>query len=75
MFPKPTPLAPPNRGGAIVPDGRGDFELSDVMDGDPGGPDDVDAAGPSTARATGFHVDLEEQRQGRWTLGSGGEMG
>ena len=65
LFPQPRPLMG-DRTGAVVPDGRGEFELRDVVDVDPG---------PETARATGHEVDLEGQRQRRRTLGSGEEVG
>lgn len=73
IFPRPTHLMH-NRSGAVVPDGRGEFELRDVVDVDRVAPE-VGADEPSTARATGYHVDLEEQRQRRWTMESGEEMG
>lgn len=73
IFPQPTPSMQ-NRSGAIVPDGRGQFELRDVVDVDRMEPD-LGAAGPSTARATGRQVDLEGQRQRRRTLESAEELG
>ena len=64
-----------NRTGAIVPDGQGEFELTDVVDVDREGPSDGAASDPSVASATGHQIDLEGQRQRRWTLESGEEMG
>ena len=72
IFPGPTPLTR-TRAAAVVPDGRGDFELRDVVDVGHVGNGSVDE--PSTARTTGHRVDLEGQRQRRWTLESGDEMG
>ena len=65
IFPQPTQSIL-NRSGAIVPDGQGNFELRDAVDVDRAAPD-ASAAEPSTARATGRQVDLEGQRQRRWT--------
>ena len=74
IFPQPTPLMR-NRSGAIVPDGRGGFELREFVDVGRVAPN-VSAAEPSTAHATGHHQeDLEGQRHRRWTLESGEEMG
>lgn len=73
VFPEPTSLMQ-NRTGAIVPDGRGEFELREVQDVDRVAPD-AGAAELSTARATGHQVDMEGQPQRRWTLESGEEMG
>lgn len=74
IFPRPRPLMQ-NRDGAIVPDGQGEFELTDVVDVDREGPSVGGASEPSVARATGLQVDLEGQRQRRWTLESGEDMG
>ena len=63
-----------NRTGAVVPDGRGEFELREVQDVDRVEPD-AGATELSTARATGHQVDMEGQPQRRWTLESGEEMG
>ena len=71
IFPRPTPLMR-TRTGAVVPDGRGDFELRDVVDVRRVA--NVSADEPSTARTTGHQVDLEGQRQRRGTLESGEEM-
>ena len=79
IFPQPTPLLQNlmrNRSGAIVPDGQGDFELREAVDGDVDREEaSLGAAEPSIARATGHELDLEGQRQRRWTLESGDEMG
>lgn len=72
IFPGPAPLMR-TRDGAIVPDGRGDFELRDVVDVRRVG--NVSGDEPSTASTTGHRVDLEGQRQRRWTSESGQEMG
>ena len=72
IFPGPTPLMRA-RAGAIFPDGRGNFELRDVVDVGRVGNGSADE--PSTASTTGHQVDLEGQRQRRWTLESGEEMG
>ena len=73
IFPQPTPLMQ-GRSGAIVPDGQGDFELRDVVFVDRVEPE-MGAGGSSTARATGPQVDLEGQRQRRWTSERAEDMG
>ena len=69
IFPWPRPTA--------VAVDEGGIELSNLGDGDADdeeeGEDDV-AAGPSTARSTGRQVDLEGQRQRRWTTEAGGDV-
>ena len=74
MFPQPTPLMQ-DRAGATIPDGKGEFELVGSGADVDGAASDGDAAGPSTARATGNQRDVEGQRQRRWTVESGDEMG
>lgn len=75
VFPPPVPLME-DRTGAIVPNSEGEFELRDAVEVDRFTTRrNVSAAEPSTARATGHELDLEGQRQRRWTLESGEEMG
>ena len=73
IFPQPPPLMQ-GRTGAIVPDGQGDFELRDVVVVDRVEAE-VGVGGSSTARARGPQVDLEGQRQRRWTSERGEDMG
>ncbi len=70
IFPQLTPLTQ-TRTGAVVPDDQGDFELREVIETD-SVEQIVGAAGPSTARGTGHQIDMEGQRQRRWTLDSSG---
>lgn len=88
IFPRPTPLIRRlimrNRSGPAVfvpgEEGQMEFELGEATmdedgDGDREGAGAADDGEPSTARATGHHrLDLEGQRQRRWTLESGEEM-
>ena len=73
LFPQPEPLTQ-NGTGAFIPDVEGEFELREAVDIVDGGTI-VGSAEPSTARATGHHIDLEGQRQRRWTIESDEDMG
>ena len=73
VFPQPTPLSQGfgrNLSGSVVQDGQGEFELREILGMDREGSRVEGTAaeeGPSVARATGHQIDLEGQRQRRWT--------
>ena len=83
IFPQPLPQMQDfmrNRSGALVHDGQGEFELREVVDVHRERSTVVSSAeeeeeGPSVARATGHQIDLEGQRQRRWTTEDVEEMG